>query len=192
MSLGIDAQTHAATSKATPVDADEVPIVDSASSFSLKKLTWGNLKATLKAYFDGIYANLSSPALTGTPTAPTAAAGTNTTQLATTAFAKTQSESVAIGVNQTWQDVTASRALGTTYTNSTGKPILITITLYSTTSNANPVLNLYVNGVIRQIGGCYGSNTYFPFVTICANGDTYSVTSTGTGTYNLNRWMELR
>lgn len=32
------------------------------------------------------YAPLASPALTGTPTAPTAAAGTNTTQLATTAF----------------------------------------------------------------------------------------------------------
>jgi hypothetical protein len=86
MILGIDAQTHSAASKTTPVDADEVPIVDSASSFSLKKLTWGNLKATLKAYFDSIYANLSSPALTGTPTAPTATAGTNTTQIATTAF----------------------------------------------------------------------------------------------------------
>jgi hypothetical protein len=86
ISLGIDAQTHAATSKTTPIDADEVPIVDSASSFSLKKLTWGNLKATLKAYFDGIYANLSSPALIGTPTAPTAVAGTNNTQIATTAY----------------------------------------------------------------------------------------------------------
>lgn len=32
------------------------------------------------------YAKLASPALTGTPTAPTAAAGTNTTQIATTAF----------------------------------------------------------------------------------------------------------
>jgi hypothetical protein len=31
-------------------------------------------------------ANLSSPALTGTPTSPTAAVGTNTTQVATTAF----------------------------------------------------------------------------------------------------------
>ena len=31
-------------------------------------------------------ADLASPALTGTPTAPTAAGGTNTTQLATTAF----------------------------------------------------------------------------------------------------------
>ena len=33
------------------------------------------------------YAPLASPALTGTPTAPTAAVGTNTTQIATTAFA---------------------------------------------------------------------------------------------------------
>jgi hypothetical protein len=33
------------------------------------------------------YVSASSPAFTGTPTAPTAAAGTNTTQLATTAFA---------------------------------------------------------------------------------------------------------
>jgi hypothetical protein len=34
----------------------------------------------------GAKANLASPALTGTPTAPTASVGTNTTQIATTAF----------------------------------------------------------------------------------------------------------
>lgn len=34
-------------------------------------------------------ADLNSPALTGTPTAPTAAGGTNTTQVATTAFVQT-------------------------------------------------------------------------------------------------------
>lgn len=36
------------------------------------------------------YAPLASPALTGVPTAPTAAAATNTTQLATTAFVRTE------------------------------------------------------------------------------------------------------
>jgi hypothetical protein len=46
---------HAATSKTTPVDADELPIADSAASYVLKKLTWANLKATLKTYFDTIY-----------------------------------------------------------------------------------------------------------------------------------------
>jgi hypothetical protein len=42
--------THAATSKATPVDADEIPLADSAASFVLKRLTWANLKATLLAW----------------------------------------------------------------------------------------------------------------------------------------------
>lgn len=50
--------THAATSKATPVDADELPLVDSAASNVLKRLTWANTKATLKTYFDTLYGNL--------------------------------------------------------------------------------------------------------------------------------------
>jgi hypothetical protein len=44
-------ETHAATDKATPVDADELPLVDSAASFVLKKLTWANVKATLNGVF---------------------------------------------------------------------------------------------------------------------------------------------
>lgn len=42
-------------------------------------------------------APLASPALTGTPTAPTAVAGTNTTQLATTAFVLANGGSIAPG-----------------------------------------------------------------------------------------------
>jgi hypothetical protein len=57
--------THAATSKATPVDADELPLSDSAAAWVLKKLTWANLKATLFA----------SPTITGTVTGPVAIAG---------------------------------------------------------------------------------------------------------------------
>src|SRR5262245_59743035 len=51
--------THAATSKATPVDADELPLADSAASRGLKKLTWANLKATVKTYFDTLYATIA-------------------------------------------------------------------------------------------------------------------------------------
>lgn len=43
--------THAATSKTTPVDADELPLVDSAASNALKKLTWANLKAAIFGSF---------------------------------------------------------------------------------------------------------------------------------------------
>ena len=49
------AQIHASSSKTTPVDADEIGLIDSASTFTLKKLTWANLKATLKTYFDTLY-----------------------------------------------------------------------------------------------------------------------------------------
>jgi len=60
--------THAATSKATPVDTDEVPLVDSAASFSLKKLTWANIKATLAAWIAGnlIPASFTSVTTSGT------------------------------------------------------------------------------------------------------------------------------
>lgn len=44
-----------ATSKATPVDADSVGLSDSAAAGVLKKLTWANIKATLKTYFDTLY-----------------------------------------------------------------------------------------------------------------------------------------
>lgn len=60
----LGATVHAATSKTTPVDADELPLVDSAASFILKRLTWANLKATLKTYFDTLYAATGSLALT--------------------------------------------------------------------------------------------------------------------------------
>jgi len=47
-------EIHNATSKATPIDDDEIGIWDSISS-TLQKLTWSNLKATLKTYFDTLY-----------------------------------------------------------------------------------------------------------------------------------------
>lgn len=47
------------------------------------------------------YAPLSSPALTGTPTAPTASAGTNSTQIATTAYADAAATSAAASAQPT-------------------------------------------------------------------------------------------
>lgn len=55
----VGALIHAATSKTTPVDADELALADSAASWVLKKLTWANLKATAKTYFDTLYATLA-------------------------------------------------------------------------------------------------------------------------------------
>ena len=54
------------------------------------------------------FAPLNSPALTGTPTAPTAAGGTNTTQIATTAFVQTELAGVSGGGSEFPVTVTAT------------------------------------------------------------------------------------
>lgn len=46
-SYSVQVLTHAASAKTTPVDADEIPLADSAASYGLKKLLWSDLKATL-------------------------------------------------------------------------------------------------------------------------------------------------
>ena len=48
--------------------------------------TAGNATSVKPLGGEGTFAKLASPALTGTPSAPTAAVDTNTTQLATTAY----------------------------------------------------------------------------------------------------------
>lgn len=117
------------------------------------------------------FAPLASPALTGTPTAPTAAANTDTTQVATTAFAKAEADAaeaaaiayadaldtddVAEGTAQYFTDVrakTSAAALltGATLTNITisGTGAGLTITAEngvadSTTTNLAEGTNLY-------------------------------------------------
>ena len=64
--------------------ADVLPIVDT-SALETKKITVANLKTAVAPDLS-TYAPLASPALTGSPTAPTAAVDTNTTQVATTAY----------------------------------------------------------------------------------------------------------
>lgn len=46
---------HADIEKTTPVNSDEVPILDSADSYKFAKVTWTNIKATLKTYLDTLY-----------------------------------------------------------------------------------------------------------------------------------------
>ena len=51
---------YGSTAKTTPVDGDAVALMDSAASNLLKKLSWANIKATLKSYLDSFYVLLSN------------------------------------------------------------------------------------------------------------------------------------
>lgn len=86
-------------------------------------------------------APLASPALTGTPTAPTAAQGTNTTQIATTAFVKTAVDAATAGATAyqgeidseaEFQDISDYTAgwywiIGTTFTHTLADSSTITL-----------------------------------------------------------------
>ena len=88
-----------------------------------------------------------------------------------------------LGVGQTWQDVTASRSIGTTYTNSTGKAIMVIVSWNSTSGTATAT----VSGVtIMQsaTGGSFIDSTSF----VVPAGGTYAI-SGGSGFTN---WVELR
>ena len=72
-----------------PVTAAQFASANSLSTGG--SATWGSITGTLSSQTDlnsalAFKANLASPTFTGTPLAPTATGGTNTTQLATTAF----------------------------------------------------------------------------------------------------------
>jgi hypothetical protein len=56
----------AASSKTTPVDADYFGIINSAASNLLYKVSWANIKATLKTYFDTLYRPFTSGTFTAT------------------------------------------------------------------------------------------------------------------------------
>lgn len=95
-----------------------------------------------------------------------------------------------VGIGQTWQNVTASRSNGTTYTNSTGKPIMLSISVFvNNTSSAGA--SLAVNGVtiVNTIGGAgaIGMAQRVAFSAIIPNGNTYVVSGLAA-----DIWAELR
>ena len=56
-----NAAIHTATAKVAPVDADELPLVDSADGWKLKKFTWANLRTV----FNTLYMALVAPGASG-------------------------------------------------------------------------------------------------------------------------------
>lgn len=102
------------------------------------------------------------------------------------------SKSAGLGIGQSWQDVTAQRQIGVTYTNTTGRPIALSVTLQASGLGGAADIKLSVNGQIvcfQYVGGMNASPAISAFW-ILREGDTYSLTAQSSG--NLIKWLELR
>lgn len=129
----------------------------------------------------------------GTVSQAEAEAGTATTRRAWTAQRVRQAAIAAMsthvpGMGQTWQDLTADRSIGTIYTNTTGRPIYVSVVAYET-----GVTNwaFEVDGVqIGEVGAWEsGSGT---FSGVVPNGSTYRVYRRTGSSGTIRNWAELR
>lgn len=91
-----------------------------------------------------------------------------------------------IGVGQTWQSFTVGtqRISGTTYTNSTGKPITVFLNININTGGG---ATMVINGLSTFINVGY-SGVAIPYTIIVPNGSTYQITAP----QGILIWMELR
>jgi len=88
---------------------------------------------------------------------------------------------------QYWHNETLTRGINTTYTNSTGRPILVSIILTSTSGQQNATL--YVNSInvgyitiaVQSLSN--GTGTF-----IVNNGSTYKIAGTSLGVVS---WLEF-
>jgi hypothetical protein len=106
-----------------------------------------------------------------------------------TTWSSTALPDTSIGVGQTWQNFTTStRVMGTTYTNSTGKPILVVVGFGRAQSS-----DVTVGGVtIATLRHDTNNNNpgYFSF--IVPNGATYANTGSYSSDSGAQYWSELR
>ena len=102
-------------------------------------------------------------------------------------------DAVPLGVGQTWTDVTGSRATGTTYTNSTGRPIMVAATAGSATYS-------YCFGVVdgvtiieSQSRDSATTTSQASATFIVPAGSTYQVNVNVNGSStSFTNWQELR
>ena len=106
------------------------------------------------------------------------------------------SADVGIGSNQTWQDVTSSRAEGTSYQNTTGRTIFVAVSIAAGSSNFATTKYLQVStdnstwlDIFEGVTGGV-NDVRFPASVPIPSGLYYRVPTSGS--YSIIRWSELR
>ena len=120
-------------------------------------------------------------------------AGTVLTSVSSITSTQLTGDAIPIGVGQTWTDVLGSRATGTTYTNSTGRPIMVAVTAGAATYS---YCFGWVDGVTiteQQSRDSATTTSQAGVIFIVPAGSTYKVTVTVNGSStDFDAWFELR
>jgi hypothetical protein len=93
---------------------------------------------------------------------------------------------IPLGVGQTWQNVLASRSFSVTYTNSTGRPIMVYV---GAAASGNSFIYEGVNLMSGSQSSSASPNIFITF--IVPDGGTYNLQNQGS-VFTPNYWRELR
>lgn len=138
-------------SKATPVDADMIPLKDSAASNVLKYLTWANLKATLLGAITGTALTMATGKLLGRTTASTGAIEEITVGTGLTLSAGSLSASGGVTL-ATLQNSTSGTSIDFTGIPSGTKAITVMFDVVSTNGTSNTMIQIGDSGGIENTG----------------------------------------
>lgn len=121
-----DSKISELTSYTTPLNADLVPIVDTANA-TTKQVSWTNIKATLKTYFDTLYALTGAITTSGLTMATGKVLGRSTAATgAIEELAVTGTGSVVLATSPTLVTPTLGVASATSLATSAATPLLLT------------------------------------------------------------------
>ena len=128
-----------------------------------------------------------------TLSSPTISSGAVTLSSSGLTFSNSSTQTIGAGMGtggQTWQSVTGSRAIGTSYTNSTGYPIFVAIS--GTGGGANGLWGVTLSGAITfYTPSTYTTSVWTSTTFVVPNGGTYQLTQQGSNA-TLQNWSELR
>jgi hypothetical protein len=127
---------------------------------------------------------LTNKTLSSNTEGTTQSNGDNSTKLATTAYV----QNMGLGWGQTWQNLVGSRGFNSTYTNSTGKPIMVAVVCVSAGGGFDPTV--VVQGVnVGRFGAATNNGSYSWASFIVPPGHDYSINASSA---SLASWTELR